>query len=102
MKSPQCLWNMHKSVRCGKRDGAHKVCDKNAIFDVCVPNTRRQTRVSRCRHTRELACDIALAGVDLQQVWRSVHDDVKHRGSRRPYRERADVFELCYTESLAQ
>src|SRR5579872_1214517 len=78
--------------------GFHEIGDGNPIFYAGVPDTRRQTCFGRGVHACVVARGIAGTRADLQQEWRSPHDDAKDEG-RSEVLHGADVFELGYTES---
>src|ERR1700722_19276044 len=71
------------------------------VFHVGVPDTRPEARISRRLHAGIVARRIVGARADFQQERRASHDDAKDQG-RSKVLNHADVFELGYSESLAQ
>src|ERR1051326_1497834 len=101
MQLPQRGGYLDQRVGYGKRYGLYEISDRKPVWNAGVPDMRRQTCLSRCLHTCVVARRIACTRADLQQVWRSSHDDTKDLG-RIEILHHADVLEPGYAESLAQ
>ena len=72
------------------------------VFDIGVEDARRHALFSRCLHACVVARRIFRARDDLQQIGRSTDNDAKDEGCGPASGDPRNIFELAYSESLAQ
>src|SRR5690348_8243191 len=102
MERAQRGWYPDKRVGARQWHRLDKISDRNAVFTVGVPDTRREAGFGCRIHTGVMTHHVAFASVDPQEIYGSSHDNAKDRVCARAVRQAPDVIELGDGESFAE